>query len=130
MSSVLGTEVPALNGTSKTFTFRGTGYVNFLNFSENINVNALTYGELSAFSGTEFPQTTASFNASFSKMTSFRFGHTVCFFSTGGNLNCLVTIVFQAFDLSNAVRFNFDYGYWDRNAIFSEDAGHAHFFTD
>ncbi|KJT80207.1 hypothetical protein SEEH3547_15756 [Salmonella enterica subsp. enterica serovar Heidelberg str. 75-3547] len=30
MSSVLGTEVPALNGTSETFTFRGTGYVNFL----------------------------------------------------------------------------------------------------
>ncbi len=30
VSSVLGTEVPALNGTSETFTFRGTGYVNFL----------------------------------------------------------------------------------------------------
>ncbi|ADD78789.1 Hypothetical Protein PANA_3622 [Pantoea ananatis LMG 20103] len=130
VGSVLGTEVPALNGTCETFTFRGASYVYFFNVSENFNADALTYGILITFNGAEFPQATASFYASFSKMTSFRFGHTVCFFSTGGNLNCLVTIVFQAFDLSNAVRFNFDYGYWDRNAIFSEDAGHTHFFTD
>ena len=49
MSSVLGTEVPALNGTSKTFTFRGTGYVNFFNVSKQLNANVLTYGELFAF---------------------------------------------------------------------------------
>ncbi|STQ08809.1 Uncharacterised protein [Enterobacter cloacae] len=42
--------------------------------------------------------------------------------------NSAVAIVSQIFNLSNAVCFNFDYGYWDRNAIFSEDAGHTHFF--
>ena len=72
MSSVLGTEVPALNGTSKTFTFRGTGYVNFFNVSKQFNANALTYSELFAFSQAEFPQTTASFYASFSEVASFR----------------------------------------------------------
>ena len=51
MSSVLGTEVPALNGTGETFTFRGTGYVNFLNFSENLNADALTYRVFFTFSG-------------------------------------------------------------------------------
>ncbi|CTP99870.1 conserved hypothetical protein [Klebsiella variicola] len=130
VSSVLGTEVPALNGTSKTFTFRGTGYVNFFNVSKQFNANVLTYGEFFAVSKTEFPQTTASFNASFSEVTRFRLGYTVSFFSTGGNLDCAVAIVSQVFNLSNAVCFNFDYGYWDRYAIFSEDAGHAHFFTD
>ena len=130
MSSVLGTEVPALNGTSKTFTFRGTGYVNFFNVSKQLNANVLTYGELFAVSQTEFPQTTASFYASFSEVTRFRFGYTVSFFSTSGHLNGTVAIVSQIFNLSNAVCFNFDYGYWDRYAIFSEDAGHAHFFTD
>lgn len=30
VSSVTGTEVPALNGTCETFTFRGASYVNFL----------------------------------------------------------------------------------------------------
>ena len=130
MSSVLGMEVPALNGTSKTFTFRGTGYVNFFNVSKQLNANVLTYGELFAFSKTEFPQTTASFNASFSEVTRFWFGYTVSFFSTSGNLNSAVAIVSQILNLSNAVCFNFDYGYWDRNAIFSEDAGHTHFFTD
>ncbi len=93
MSSVLGTEVPALNGTSKTFTFRGTGYVNFFNVSKQFNANVLTYGEFFAVSQTEFPQTTASFNASFSEVTRFRLGYTVSFFSTGGNLDCAVAIV-------------------------------------
>jgi len=67
VSSVLGTEVPALNGTSKTFTFRGTGYVNFFNVSKQLNANVLTYGELFAFSKTEFPQTTASFTPALAK---------------------------------------------------------------
>ncbi len=81
-------EVPALNGTSKTFTFRGTGYVNFFNVSKQFNANVLTYGEFSSPSARrkEFPQTTASFNASFSEVTRFRLGYTVSFFSTGGNL--------------------------------------------
>lgn len=60
MSSVLGTEVPALNGTCETFTFRGASYVNFFNVSKQFNANALTYSELFAFSQAEFPQTTAS----------------------------------------------------------------------
>ena len=63
MSSVLGTEVPALNGTCETFTFRGASYVNFFNVSKQFNANALTYSELFAFSQAEFPQTTASFYA-------------------------------------------------------------------
>lgn len=72
MSSVLGTEVPALNGTCETFTFRGASYVNFFNVSKQFNANALTYSELFAFSQAEFPQTTASFYASFSEVASFR----------------------------------------------------------
>ncbi|VDZ76353.1 Uncharacterised protein [Salmonella bongori] len=55
MSSVLGTEVPALNGTSETFTFRGTGYVNFFNVSKQFNANALTYGVFFAFSQNGIP---------------------------------------------------------------------------
>ena len=47
--------------------------------------SVLTYGEFFAVSQTEFPQTTASFNASFSEVTRFRLGYTVSFFSTGGN---------------------------------------------
>ncbi|ABU75312.1 hypothetical protein ESA_00003 [Cronobacter sakazakii ATCC BAA-894] len=130
MGSVLGTEVPALNGTGETFTFRGASYVNFFNFSKQLNANALTYGVFFAISETEFPQTTASFYASFSEVTRFRLGYTVSFFSTSGNLHSAVAVVSQVFNLSNAVCFNFDYGYWDRNAFFSEDAGHTHFFTD
>lgn len=56
MSSVLGTEVPALNGTCETFTFRGASYVNFFNVSKQFNANALTYSELFAFSQAEFPR--------------------------------------------------------------------------
>ena len=130
MSSVLGTEVPALNGTSETFTFRGTGYVNFFNVSKQFNANALTNSEFFTICQTELPQAAASFYASFSKVTSFRLGYTVSFFSTRGNLNSTIAIASQIFNLSNAVCFNFDYGYWDRYAIFSEDAGHTHFFTD
>src|SRR5471030_802891 len=62
--------------------------------------------------------------------TRFWFGYTVSFFATSSNLHSTVTIVVQVFDLSNAVCFNFDNGYWDRNAIFSEDTSHAHFLTD
>lgn len=80
MSSVLGTEVPALNGTCETFTFRGASYVNFFNFSKQLNANVLTYGELFTVSQTEFPQTTASFYASFSEVTRFRLGYAVSFF--------------------------------------------------
>lgn len=69
VSSVLGTEVPALNGTCETFTFRGASYVNFFNVSKQFNANALTYSELFAFSQAEFPQTTASFYASFSEVS-------------------------------------------------------------
>jgi hypothetical protein len=67
VSSVLGTEVPALNGTCETFTFRGASYVNFFNVSKQFNANALTYSELFAFSQAEFPQTTASFYAALAK---------------------------------------------------------------
>ena len=49
------------------------------NVSKQLNANVLTYGELFAFSKTEFPQTTASFNASFSEVTRFWFGYTVSF---------------------------------------------------
>lgn len=93
MSSVTGTEVPALNGTSKTFTFRGTGYVNFFNVSKQFNANVLTYGEFFAVSQTEFPQTTASFNASFSEVTRFRLGYTVSFLAPVVTLDCAVAIV-------------------------------------
>src|SRR5471030_802893 len=85
---------------------------------------------LFTFCKAEFPQTTASFYASFSEVTRFWFGYTVSFFATSSNLHSTVTIVVQVFDLSNAVCFNFDNGYWDRNAIFSEDTSHAHFLTD
>jgi large subunit ribosomal protein L3 len=37
--------------------------------SENLNADALTYRVFFTFSGAEFPQATASFNASFSKMS-------------------------------------------------------------
>lgn len=70
MSCVLGTEVPALNGTCETFTFRGASYVYFFHVSEDINTDALANGKFFTF-GAEFPQATASFYASFSKMTSF-----------------------------------------------------------
>ncbi len=130
MGSVLGTEVPALNSASKTFTFRSTGNIDFFNVSEDFYANFLTCSEFLTFFQAEFPQTTASFNASFSEMARFRLGYSVSFFATGGNLNGTVTVGVQAFNLSHAVRFNFNYGYWDRNAIFSEDTGHTHFFTD
>ncbi|CAO98209.1 Conserved hypothetical protein [Erwinia tasmaniensis Et1/99] len=130
VSRILSTEVPAFYSTGKTFTFRCSSHVNFFHVSENVNINALTYGELCAFSSAEFPQTTASFNASFSKVTCCRLSYAACFFSTGSYLNSSVTVVFQAFDLSNAVCFNFDHGYRDRNAIFCEDTSHTHFLTD
>lgn len=60
-------------------------------------------------------------------MTRFRLGYTVSFLAPVVTLDCAVAIVSRVFNLSNTVCFNFDYGYWDRNAIFSEDAGHAHF---
>src|SRR5471030_460992 len=130
MGSILGTEVPALNCASKTFTFRSTGNIDFLNVCENFNANVLTCSKFFTFCKAEFPQTTAGFYASFSEVTRFWFGYTVSFFATSSNLHSTVTIVVQVFDLSNAVCFNFDNGYWDRNAIFCEDTSHAHFLTD
>lgn len=79
MSSVLGTEVPALNGTSETFTFRGTGYVNFFNVSKQFNANVLTNGVFFTICQTELPQAAASFYASFSKVASFRLSYAVSF---------------------------------------------------
>ncbi len=79
MGSVLGTEVPALNSASKTFTFRSTGNIDFFNVSEDFYANFLTCSEFLTFFQAEFPQTTASFNASFSEMARFRLGYTVSF---------------------------------------------------
>ena len=97
MGSILGTEVPALNCASKTFTFRSTGNVNFFNVSKNFNANALTYSELFAFVQTEFAQGAASFYASFSEVTSFWLRYTVCFFSTRSYLYSTVAVVIQGF---------------------------------
>jgi len=113
MGSVLGTEIPALNCASKTFTFRSTGNINFLNVCENFNANVLTCSKFFTFCKAEFPQTAASFYASFSEVTRFWFGYTVSFLSTGSYLHSTVSVVLQAFDLSYAVRFNFDNSYWD-----------------
>ncbi|MOA34547.1 hypothetical protein D3C78_1559250 [compost metagenome] len=130
MGCILSTEVPALYSARKTFTFGSTGNIDFFNVSEDFYADFLTCSELLTFFKAEFPQTTASFDASFSEMARFRFGHTVSFFATGSDLNGTVSVVFQVFNLSHAVRFNFNHGYWDRNAIFSEDTSHAQFLTD
>ncbi|VTP68045.1 Uncharacterised protein [Serratia rubidaea] len=54
MGSVLGTEIPALNSASKTFTFRSTGYVNFFNVSEDFYANFLTCSVFLTFFQAEF----------------------------------------------------------------------------
>ncbi len=95
MRSILSTEVPAFNSTRETFTFRCTSNVYFLNVCENFNANVLTCSELFTFCKAEFPETTASFYASFSEVTRFWFGYTVSFFATSSNLNSAVTVVFQ-----------------------------------
>ncbi|CSC05404.1 Uncharacterised protein [Vibrio cholerae] len=63
-------------------------------------------------------------------MTSFWLSNTVSFLRTSSDLDCSVAISFKSFHLRNAVCFNFNNSYWDRNAVFSKYAGHAHFTTD
>lgn len=123
-------EVLVFNGISEIFIFRGIGYVNFFNVSKQFNVDVLIYGVFFVFSQMEFLQIMVSFNVSFSEVICFWFGYMVSFFSISGNLNSVVVIVSQVFNLSNVVCFNFDYGYWDRDVIFSEDVGYIYFFID
>lgn len=123
-------EVLVFNGISEIFIFRGIGYVNFFNVSKQFNVDVLIYGVFFVFSQMEFLQIMVSFYVSFSKVICFWFGDMVSFFSICSNLNSVVVIVSQVFNLSNMVCFNFDYGYWDRDVIFSEDVGYIYFFID
>ena len=129
MGSILSTEVPALYSTGKTFTFRCSSNVYQLNVSEKIYFQLATNSESFTVVQAEFPQTAASFYTSFSEVASFRLGYAASFLGASGNLNSVVAVGFYRFDLSNTVSFNFDNGYGDRNAIFSEDASHTHFAT-
>ncbi|SUI43775.1 Uncharacterised protein [Serratia marcescens] len=101
MGSVLGTEVPALNSASKPLPLEVPVTSTFFNVSEDFYANFLTCSEFLTFFQAEFPQTTASFNASFSEMARFRLGYTVSFFATSGNLNGTVTVGVQVFNLES-----------------------------
>ncbi len=71
VSSVPGTEVPALNGTSETFTLEVPGYVNFLT---SANSSTLTTHSSFAFSQTEFTATSRPASTPALAATRFRLG--------------------------------------------------------
>ena len=79
MGHILGTEVPALNSTGKTFTLGCAGNVYQLNVSEKIHFQLATNSESFTVVQAEFPQTATGFYTSFGEVASFRFGYAAGF---------------------------------------------------
>ncbi len=126
---VLTTEVPALDGTGKAFTFGLTGHVYQLACSEEFSFDRVASLEL-AFFKTELPDTATSGNVCFGEVTRLSCGHARGATLADSDLHCTVAIGFFGFELGDAIRF--DLNDRDRNGdtFFGENAGHAAFTTD
>src|SRR5690606_24649537 len=132
MSGILHAEVVTLHAALKAFTFTLSCDINHLTLfeqvSQDLTANFTTFKI--AFIGTKFPNTTASCNTSFSEVTFLSCCYAAVTTGTCGNLDGLIAIYISIFYLSNAVSTDLNHCYRDRCACFSEDTGHAAFFTD
>src|SRR5690606_536297 len=132
MCSVLGTEVPTLNATLETFTFRLTSYVNYLTNCKQVNTDStanFTTFKISFCNAEFFNQTTSS-NTRFSEVTFLSVSYARFATFTSSDLNCLITISFKRFDLSDAVRINLNHCNRYRNTSICKDTCHTALATD
>jgi hypothetical protein len=72
VSRILHAEVPALDRALETLALGLTGNIDFLTCFEALNGQRIANVDFFVIRQAELPQTAAGFNASFSKVTSFR----------------------------------------------------------